>query len=71
MLSFSLRSPLTEPPSVIEVAYWHHKRTRDHKMASDQPDAALFSRPYAFRKASRSALIVSACVVGMPCGKPL
>jgi hypothetical protein len=31
----------------------------------------LLSRPYAFRKASRSALIVSACVVGMPCGKPL
>jgi hypothetical protein len=24
-----------------------------------------------FRKASRSALIVSACVVGIPCGKPL
>src|ERR1700757_2997481 len=27
--------------------------------------------PYAFKKASRSALIVSASVVGMPCGKPL
>ena len=26
---------------------------------------------YAFRKTSRSALIVSACVVGMPWGKPL
>src|SRR5476649_1003541 len=26
---------------------------------------------YPFRKASRSALIVSACVVGMPCGKSL
>ena len=26
---------------------------------------------YAFRNASRSALIVSACVVGMPYGKPL
>jgi hypothetical protein len=25
----------------------------------------------AFRKANRSALMVSACVVGMPCGKPL
>jgi hypothetical protein len=25
-LSFSLRSPLTEPPSVIDVAYWHHHR---------------------------------------------
>jgi PAS domain S-box-containing protein len=23
VLSFSLRSPLTEPPSVIDVAYWH------------------------------------------------
>jgi hypothetical protein len=33
--------------------------------------AGLLSRPHAFRKASRSALIVSACVVGMPCGKPL
>jgi hypothetical protein len=22
VLSFSLRSPLTEPPSVIDVAYW-------------------------------------------------
>ena len=22
-LSFSLRSPLTEPPSVVDVAYWH------------------------------------------------
>src|ERR1700746_2727537 len=26
---------------------------------------------YAFRKPSRSALMVSASVVGMPCGKPL
>jgi hypothetical protein len=25
----------------------------------------------AFRKARRSALVVSACVVIMPCGKPL
>jgi hypothetical protein len=34
------------------------------------PPAAYY--PYdCFRKASRSALIVSACVVGMPCGKPL
>src|ERR1700739_4516321 len=24
VLSFSLRSPLTEPPSVIDVAYWQH-----------------------------------------------
>ena len=23
MLSFSLRSPLTKPPSVIDVRYWH------------------------------------------------
>src|SRR6266511_4190153 len=23
VLSFSLRSPLTDPPSVIDVAYWH------------------------------------------------
>jgi hypothetical protein len=23
VLSFSLRSPLTEPPSVIDVACWH------------------------------------------------
>ena len=28
-------------------------------------------RHYAFRKVSRSALMVSASVVGMPCGKPL
>jgi hypothetical protein len=27
-------------------------------------------RRYPFRKASRSALMVSASVVGMPCGKP-
>ena len=33
-----------------------------------QAAAALAS---AFRKASRSALIVAASVVGMPCGKPL
>jgi hypothetical protein len=26
---------------------------------------------HVFRKANRSALMVSACVVGMPCGKPL
>jgi hypothetical protein len=31
--------------------------------------AALLAAP--FRNASRSALIVSACVVGMPCGKSL
>jgi len=31
--------------------------------------AALLAAP--FRNASRSALIVSASVVGMPCGKPL
>jgi hypothetical protein len=30
-----------------------------------------FPRRYAFRKASRSALIVAASVVGMPCGKSL
>jgi hypothetical protein len=48
-----------------------NKRATDHQTASAQPDAALLSRTYAFRKASRSALIVSACVVGMPCGKPL
>jgi hypothetical protein len=24
VLSFSLRSPLTEPPSVIDVACWHN-----------------------------------------------
>ncbi len=29
------------------------------------------ARRYAFRKVSRSALMVSASVVGMPCGKPL
>jgi hypothetical protein len=28
-------------------------------------------RPQVFRKARRSALIVAACVVGMPCGKSL
>ena len=33
-----------------------------------QAAAALAS---AFRKVSRSAFIVSACVVGQPCGKPL
>ena len=32
---------------------------------------ALGPRRQAFRNASKSALIVSACVVGMPCGKPL
>jgi 8-oxo-dGTP pyrophosphatase MutT (NUDIX family) len=51
--------------------------------SADRPVAALTGpgphRPgpgrsacgHACRKASRSALIVSACVVGMPCGKPL
>ena len=29
------------------------------------------ARRYAFRNARRSALIVAASVVGMPCGKPL
>jgi hypothetical protein len=32
---------------------------------------AATPRRYAFRKVSRSALIVSASVVGMPWGKPL
>ena len=27
VLFFSLRSPLTEPPSVIDVAYWHFSGT--------------------------------------------
>ena len=30
-----------------------------------------FTLRYDFRKASRSALMISACVVGMPCGKSL
>jgi hypothetical protein len=33
--------------------------------------ALTSARRQAFRNISRSALIVSACVVGMPCGKPL
>src|SRR6476660_363468 len=33
VLSFSLRSPLTEPPSVIDVAYWH---------ATDMPQLSLY-----------------------------
>ena len=32
---------------------------------------AAMLRRYVFKNASRSALIVSASVVGMPCGKPL
>jgi hypothetical protein len=64
-----------------------HRRTRTsahsaatsqkcHERTTDQggvrpPGRPLLPRPYAFRKASRSALIVSASVVGMPCGKPL
>jgi hypothetical protein len=35
------------------------------------PTSSLRWRRYAFRKVSRSALIVSDSVVGMPCGKPL
>ena len=37
------------------------------------PSQGCLDRPrrYAFRKVSRSALMVSASVVGMPCGKPL
>jgi hypothetical protein len=33
--------------------------------------AIAAARCHALRKANRSALMVSACVVGMPCGKPL
>jgi hypothetical protein len=33
--------------------------------------AIVTPRCHCFRKANRSALMVSACVVGMPCGKPL
>jgi hypothetical protein len=32
---------------------------------------ASYPRSYPLMKASRSALIVAASVVGMPCGKPL
>ena len=40
---------------------------------SSAPTSRPAPRPrrYAFTKASRSALMVSALVVGMPCGKPL
>ncbi len=33
--------------------------------------AEIRTERYAFRKVSRSALTVSACVVGMPCGRSL
>jgi hypothetical protein len=48
------------------------------RAASGRPRPAAESRSLrapepsqASRKANRSALMVSACVVGMPCGKPL
>jgi hypothetical protein len=50
------------------------------RVASTEPsfpeaDQVLIRQPlpqrYVFRKASRSALIVAASVVGMPCGKSL
>jgi hypothetical protein len=34
------------------------------------PRPSAHARGHVFRKASKSALMVSACVVGMPCGKP-
>lgn len=43
---------------------WHAKR-----MSYGSYAAAVVAAP--FRNVSRSALIVSASVVGMPCGKPL
>jgi len=39
------------------------------KVRANQHYAAALDTP--FKNASRSALIVSASVVGMPCGKPL
>jgi len=42
---------------------------RQRRKAGPGRYAAAFDLP--FKKASRSALIVSASVVGMPCGKPL
>jgi len=35
------------------------------------PRPGLSSSAQLLKKASRSALMVSACVVGIPCGKPL
>jgi hypothetical protein len=47
---------------------------QDHAVFGSRPPTAREllngSRSHAFRNASRSALIVAACVVGMPCGKP-
>src|SRR5207244_5152809 len=53
------------------------RRWRDLRLEgqmSSTCESPLLAEPdigYAFRKASRSALIVSASVVGIPCGKPL
>jgi hypothetical protein len=44
--------------------------TTDGFTATDRWRSDERSRCHALRNASRSALIVSACVVGMPCGKP-
>jgi hypothetical protein len=49
-----------------ETAGWRSLRNRVNRFA--QAAAALVP---AFRKARRSELIVSACVVIMPCGRPL
>ena len=56
----------SDPRAKKETACWRSLRNLVKRFA--QAAAALAS---AFRKASRSALIVAASVVGMPCGKPL
>ena len=50
-----------------------HYQVRRNTGRYAAPDSAAIvaARCHAFRKASRSALTFSACVVGMPCGKPL
>src|SRR5262249_38799839 len=84
--TFAPHQPMSAlPPKATSIAFfgiWDIDRIvpelkKETALAAVSPNlvkrfaqaAAAFAP--AFRKASRSALIVSACVVIMPCGKPL
>src|SRR4029077_10217270 len=63
------RCPLLSIPSISQWRRGLTLRELPGLKSGNSPYATAFAEP--LKNASRSALIVSASVVGMPCGKPL
>jgi hypothetical protein len=68
---FAAQFPAISPAPRLKACV---QNRNGHKLCIELPHSCMPAarpRPYSLRNVSRSALMVSASVVGMPCGKPL